>query len=301
MLFFSTNTNPELARHIAKSARLKLGRLEIKNFSDGELYVRPIDKIRGETTWVMGSTMPPSDNLMKLLILLNALKTAKAKKINLIIPYFGYARQDWIDQPNAPLTAKLMADLLAAAGADKIFTFNLHSEQNEKFFTVPLVHLSAYPALSEYFKKFRLENLMVFSPDQGGIHRAEQFAKLYGKKNLAGPVGYCKKFRPKPNMAVVTLPKKFNVRGKNIILVDDIIDTAGTLVGAADALHKAGAHAIYAAATHGVLSGPAILKLKKSPIKRVLITDTYPLPKEKQISKIKIISVAPLLALSAFG
>lgn len=308
MLLFSTNTNPELARHFAKIAHLKIGHLEIKNFSDGELYVRPKEKIRGQSVLVMGSTMPPSDNLLKLLILLNALKTAKAKKINLITPYFGYARQDWVDQPNAPLTAKLMADLLAAAGADKIFTFNLHSEQNVKFFKVPLVHLSAYPILAQYFKnffvngesasggkKFRLKNLMIFSPDQGGLHRALQFAKLYGYKNLAGPVGYCKKFRPRPNVAVVTLPTKFNVRGKNIILVDDMIDTAGTLVGAAEALQKSGAHTIYAAATHGVLSGPAVTRIKKSPIKEVIITDTFPLPKEKKIKKIKIISAAPIL------
>ena len=295
MLLFSTNTNSELAKALARHAHLKLGLLEIKTFSDGELYIRPKEKIRGQVVLVIGSTMPPSDNLAKLLILLNALKTNGAKKINLIIPYFGYARQDWIDQPNAPLSAKLMPDLLAAAGADKIFTFNLHSGQNEKFFTVPLVHLSAYPALVDHFKKMRLKNLMIFSPDQGGIHRAEQFAKIYGKKDLAGPVGYCKKYRPKPNVAVVTLPKKFNVRGKNIILVDDMIDTAGTLVGAANSLHRAGAKNIYACAAHGILSGPAIARIKKSPIKEVIVTDTYPLPPKKKIKKIKIISVALIL------
>lgn len=295
MLLFSINTNPELTRAVVKAAHLKLGRLEIKNFSDGELYVRPIDKIRGQTVWVLASTMPPSDNLLKILILLNALKTSGAKKINLIVPYFGYARQDWIDAPNAPLSAKLMADLLATAGTNKVVTFNLHSEKNVKFFTTPLVHLSAYPVLVQYFKKSRLKNLLIFSPDQGGIRRAEQFAKLYGKKNLAGPIGYCKKFRPKPNVAVVTLPKKFNVRGKNIILVDDMIDTAGTLVGAATALHKSGAHAIYAAAAHGVFSGPAISRIKKSPIKQVVITDTFPLTRKKKISKIKFVSISSLL------
>jgi ribose-phosphate pyrophosphokinase len=295
MLLFSTNTNPDLVRHLAKLAHLKLGHLEIKNFSDNELYVRPKDSVRGQVVFVIGSTMPPSDNLLKLLILLNALKTAGAKKINLIIPYFAYARQDWIDQPNAPLTAKLMADLIAAAGAGKIFTFNLHSEQNVKFFKVSLTHLSAYPVLVDHFKKMRLANLMIFSPDQGGIHRAEQFAKLYDKKNLAGPIGYCKKFRPKPNVAIVSLPKGMVVKNKNIILVDDMIDTAGTLVGAAEAIHRAGAHTIFAAATHGVLSGQAISRLKKSPIKEVVITDTFPIPKEKQISKIRIVSIASLL------
>ncbi|MBI5071611.1 ribose-phosphate pyrophosphokinase [Candidatus Falkowbacteria bacterium] len=284
-----------MTKALVRHARLKLGHLEIKNFSDGELYVRPKEKVRSKATWVIGSTMPPSDNLLKLLILINALKTAAAKKINVIIPYFGYARQDWIDQPNAPLTAKLMADLLAAAGADKILTFNLHSGQNEKFFTKPLVHLSAYPALAEYFKKMCLNNLLIFSPDQGGIHRAEQFAKIYGKKNLAGPVGYCKKYRPRPNVARISLPKGADVKNKNIVLVDDLIDTAGTLAGAAEALHRAGARAIYAAAAHGVLSGPAIARIKKSPIKEVLITDTYPMLKAKQIPKIKIISAAPVL------
>lgn len=295
MLLYSTNTNPELAKKVAKLSRIRLGHLEIKTFSDGELYVRPKDKVRGKVAWVIGSTMPPSDNLMKLLILSNALKTAGAKKINLIIPYFGYARQDWIDRPNAPLAAKLMADLVATAGADRVFTFNLHSQQNVKFFTVSLVHLSAYPLLAEHFKKMRLKNLLIVSPDQGGIHRAQQFAKLYGHQNLAGPVGYLKKYRPRPNVARVSLPKGMDVKNKNIILVDDMIDTAGTLVGAADALHRAGASAIYATATHGIFSGQAISRIKKSPIKQVIITDTFPLPKEKQISKIKIISIAPLL------
>lgn len=295
MFLYSINTNPDLTKALARLAHLKLGRLEIKNFSDGELYVRPRDSVRGQIAWVIGSTMPPTDNLVKLLILLNALKTAKAKKINVIIPYFGYARQDWLDQPNAPLSAKLMADLLAASGANKIFTFNLHSRKNEKFFTVPLVHLSAYPVLVEHFKKSHIKNLLIFSPDPGGIHRAKQFAKIYGHRNLAGPIGYCQKFRPKPNVAVVTLPKKFNVRGKNIILVDDMIDTAGTLVGAGEALHRAGAKNIYAYAAHGVLSGPAIERIKKSPIKQVIVTDTFPLPKTKLLPKIKIISVAPIL------
>ncbi len=295
MLLFSTNTNPELVRKVAHSAHLRLGRLEIKTFSDGELYVRPINKVRGQVVWIMGSTMPPSDNLVKLLILLNALRTAKAKKINLIIPYFGYARQDWLDQPNAPLTAKLMADLIVTAGADKIFTFNLHSEKNVKFFIKPLVHLSAYQVLADYFKKMRLANLLIFSPDPGGIHRAKQFAKIYGERRLAGPVGYCKKYRPRPNVAVVSLPRGANVKNKNIILVDDMIDTAGTLCGATEALHRAGARAIFAAATHGVLSGLAIARIKKSPIKQVIVTDTFPLPKAKQIPKIKIISVAPIL------
>ncbi len=298
MYLFSTNTNPELARHLAKLAHLKLGRLEIKNFSDGELYVRPIDKIRGQSVWVIGSTMPPSDNLIKLLILLNALKTNGAKKINLIIPYFAYARQDWIDQPNAPLTAKLIADLIAAAGADKIFTFNLHSKQNEKFFTKPLAHLSAYPLFVKYFKKLHLKNTLIFSPDPGGIDRARQFAKLYDEKNLTGPVGYCKKYRPRPNVAVVTLSKDVNVKNKNIILVDDMIDTAGTLVGAANALRRAGAKNIYAAAIHGVLSGPAISRIKKSPIKQVIISYTFPLPPKKKIKKIKIISVASILSIN---
>jgi len=307
MNIFSINTNPDLTKAVARLAHLKLGRLEIKKFSDGELYVRPKEKIRGKVVWVLGSTMPPSDNLLKLLILLNALKTNGAKKINLIIPYFGYARQNYVDRPNAPLTMKLMAEIISTAGPDKIFLFDIHDTRDLGYFKKSITHLSSFSVLVDYFKKLKLKNLLIFSPDQGGVHRAEQFAKLfvvyrrissvnYRRNSSVFPtVGYCKKFRPKPNVAVVTLPKKFDVRGKNIILVDDMIDTAGTLVGAAEALRRAGARAIYACATHGVLSGPAIARIKKSPIKRVIITDTFPLPKEKKIKKIKIISVAPVI------
>jgi ribose-phosphate pyrophosphokinase len=295
MLLFSTNTNSELAKALVRRTHLKLGRLEIKNFSDGELYVRPIDKIRGQTVWVLGGTMPPADNLLKLLILINALKTAGTKKINLVIPYFGYARQDYIDRPNAPLTVKLMADIISAAGPDKIFVINIHESRDLKYFKKPVVHLSTFPLFVGYFKKLKLKDLLIFSPDHGGLDRARSFADLYGHKNLSGPVGYCKKYRPKPNVAIVSLSKGVDVKNKNIILVDDMIDTAGTLVGAATTLKKAGARTIYAAATHGVLSGPAIVRLKNAPLKEILITDTHPLPPKKKIKKIKIISAAPTL------
>jgi len=295
MLLFSTNTNPELARRLTSLAHLKLGRLEIKNFSDGELYVRPIDKISGQTVWVLGSTMPPADNLLKLLILINALKTAGAKKINLIIPYFGYARQDYIDRPGAPLTVKLMADIICAAGPDKIFVLNIHDARDLKYFKKPVVHLSTFSLFVGYFKKLKLKDLLIFSPDPGGLDRARSFADLYGHKNLSGPVGYCKKYRPKPNVAIVSLSKGTDVKNKNIILIDDMIDTAGTLVGAANALHRAGAKNIYACAAHGILSGPAIARLKNAPLKEILITDTHPLPPKKKIKKIKIISAAPIL------
>jgi ribose-phosphate pyrophosphokinase len=190
---------------------------------------------------------------------------------------------------------KLMAEIISTAGPDKIFIFNIHDAKDLKYFKKPVVHLSAFTLFVEYFKKINLKNILIFSPDNGGIGRARDFAELYGIKNLSGPVGYCEKHRPKPNVAVVTLPTKFNVRGKNIILVDDMIDTAGTLLGAVEALHKAGAQTIYAAATHGVLSGPAIARLKNAPLKIILITDTYPLPPKKKLKKIKIISVAPIL------
>lgn len=289
MFLFSTNTNPKLARALARLAHLKLGRLEIKNFSDGELYVRPKEKISGQVVWVLGSTMPPTDNLVKLLILLNALKTNGAKKINLIIPYFGYARQDWIDQPGAPLTAKLMADLIVAAGASQVVTIDLHSQKVANFFKVPLTHLSTLPLFAKHFKKTK--NLIVISPDKGGEKRAKVLAKLLHTSTIT-----LFKTRPRPNVvAKIILPPHTKVRGKNIVIVDDLIDTAGTICQAAQMLKKHDAKNIFVCATHGVLSGPAIARIKRSIIKQIVITDTFPLTKEKKITKIKIISVAALL------
>jgi ribose-phosphate pyrophosphokinase len=191
-----------------------------------------------------------------------------------------------------------MADIICAAKPDKIFILNLHDVRDLKYFPGPTAHLSAIPLFVDHFKKIRLGDLLIFSPDHGGVGRAREFANLYGTKNLAGSVGYCEKFRPKPNVAVVLLSKGANVKNKNIILIDDMIDTAGTLCGAAEALKKAGAKNIYAAAVHGILSGPAIARLKNAPLKKVLITDTYPLPPKKKIKKIKIISAVPIISRS---
>ena len=295
MLLFSINTNPDLARAIARLAHLKLGRLEIKTFADGELYVRLKDKVRGQVVWVFGSTMPPTDNLVKLLILLNALKTSGAKKINLIIPYFSYGRQDHIDQPGAPLTAKLMADLIAAAGASRIVVIDLHSQKIADFFKIPAVHLNAIPLFAKYFKK--IKKLVVISPDKGGEKRAATLSKLLHASTIT-----LSKTRPRPNVvAKIILPDGVDIQNKNIVIIDDLIDTAGTICQAAKLLKKHGAKNIYAAAAHGVFSGPAISRIKKSPIKQVLITDTFPLPPQKKLKKIKIISVAPIISKSLRG
>ncbi len=293
MFLFSTNTNPELARKVAKLFHARLGQLEIKTFSDDELYVRPIDKIRGKVAWVIGSTMPPTDNLLKLLILLNALKINGAKKINLIIPYFGYARQDHLDQPGAPLTAKLMADLVATAGASRIIAVDLHSQKVANFFKIPLIHLSAIPIFAEYFKK--MKNLVVISPDKGGKKRAIRLARL-----LHAPAVPLSKIRPRPNVVTkIIFPPDVKVKNKNAVIVDDLIDTASTIYETAKILKKHGARNIYVCATHGVFSGPAISRIKKSPIKQVIVTDTYPVPSQKRVRKIKIISIAQLLTLTA--
>lgn len=294
MFLFSTNTNPKLAKKVTKMSHLRLGRLEIKTFSDGEFYVRLKEKVHGQVVWVLASTMPPSDNLVKLLILLNALKSNGVKKINLIIPYFGYSRQDHINQPGAPLTAKLMAEILGRVGGNRIIAIDLHSDKVSNFFKVPLNHLSAISLFAKYFKK--IKNPIIVSPDKGGIERASHFAKLFKTQMIA-----LKKYRPRPNVVTkIIFPSGANVRNKNVIIVDDLIDTADTICKAAESLKKHGAKNIFVCATHGVFSGPAISRIKKSPIKKVIITDTFPLPKENLSSKIKIVSVANLLARLAF-
>lgn len=301
-MLFSTPTNPALARRVAKLSQLKLGNIEIKQFSDGELYVRVKERVRGKNVYILGSTFPPADNLLKLLILANALKTNGAKKITAIVPYFAYARQDWLAKPGAPLTAKLMADLIRCAGINKVITINLHSQAAEKFFKIPVKNIDAIPLLANYFKKAlhivhpvgteQCSVPTVISPDLGGKERAKRFAKVIGAKNVIA----LKKFRPKPNVAkILKLDQPELVKNKICIIVDDLIDTAGTIIEAVKLLKRHGAGDIYVTAVHPVFSGLAIKRLKTAPIKQIVVTDTIPLFEEKQLKKIKVLSIVNLI------
>jgi len=297
MFLFSTNTNPELVRQIAWQTKLKLGRIEFKQFSDGELYVRIKEKVKNRNVYILGSTFPPADNLLKLLILTNALKTNGAKKITVLIPYFAYARQDRITKPGEPITAKLTANLIACAGVKKVITFNIHSLAAEKYFKIPIKNLDVIPLLAQYFKTHltiqQFNNLTIISPDLGGKERAKRFAKVIGAKNVIA----LKKFRPRPNVAkILKLDQPELVKNKTCIIVDDLIDTAGTIIEAVKLLKGNSAKDIYVTAVHPVLSGPAIYRLKTAPIKQIVVTDTIPLLQKKQFKKIKILPIANLIA-----
>ncbi|WP_284700607.1 ribose-phosphate diphosphokinase [Thermoanaerobacterium sp. R66] len=289
---FSGNSNPELAREIAENLGLTLGDSEVGTFSDGEISVRIKESIRGANVFVVQSTCSPvNDNLMELLIMIDAFKRASAGEITAVIPYYGYARQDRKSKPRDPITAKLVADLITVAGADRVLTMDLHAAQIQGYFNIPVDHLLGGPILAKYFMEKDLGgDVVVVSPDHGSVVRARNFAE-----KLNAPIAIIDKRRPKANVAEI-MNLIGDVRGKIAILVDDLIDTAGTLQQGAQALIDNGAKEVYACATHGVLSGPAIERLMDSPIKELVITDTIPLPEEKKISKIKVRTVAPLLA-----
>ncbi len=296
MFLFTPNPEQSLARKIALQARLKLGRLEIRNFSDGEFYLRAKELIRGKKVYLLGDNFSRPTDLLKFLILANALKVNGAKKIIALVPYLAYARQDKIDQPGAPLTAKLIADLIAAVGINELVTINLHSHRDEQFFKIKLKNIDALPLLTSYFKTHfnrPISQLVVVSPDLGGQERARRFARLIHCPNVA----ILKKFRPKPNaVKILTIDQPQLIKDKSCLIVDDLIDTAGTIIAATKLLKKHQARDLYIAAVHPVLSGPAINRLKTSAIKKIFLTDTLPLTKEKVISKIKIISSASLMA-----
>lgn len=292
---FSGTANPGLAEAIASALETRLSSVKISRFSDGELYVRIEENVRGADVFVIQPTCYPGDkNLMELLIMLDALRRASAARITAVIPYYGYARQDRKTQGREPITAKLVANLITTAGADRVLTCDLHAGQIQGFFDIPLDHLTAIPLLADYFVD-RLggrDDVIVVSPDVGGVVRARKFAE-----HLKAAIAIVDKRRPReiPNVSEV-MEIVGDVKDKIAILVDDIIDTAGTIVNAANALLERGVKEVYACATHAVLSGSAIERLLNSPIKEVLLTDTIPIPQEKMIDKIKIRSVASLFA-----
>lgn len=290
LAIFTGNANPKLAQGICDNMDVPLGEMEVLRFCDGETRLKINQNVRGKDVFMVQSTSSPAnENLMELLIAIDALKRSSAQRITAVLPYFGYARQDRKDQPRVPITAKLVANLLTRAGADRIITIDLHAGQIQGFFDIPLDHLYAVRIFAEYFQQKELENVVIVSPDVGGI----KMARAYSKRFNAGLAIVDKRRIDDGETEVMHIMG--DVKGKNVILVDDIIATAGSITEAVEALKKNGARDIYAAITHPVLCGPAIERLKKSGLKELVITDTMPIGKEQKIGMITQLSVAPLL------
>jgi len=287
---FSLNSNRELASEIAEEIGVSLGKCSVNRFSDGEIQINIEESIRGCDVFVLQSTSNPvNEHLMELLIMIDALKRASARKINVVMPYYGYARQDRKARSREPITAKLIANLLETAGTSRMITLDLHAPQIQGFFDIPIDHLVGVPILAEYFENKNLDDIVVVSPDHGGVVRARKLAD-----RLKAPIAIIDKRRPRPNVAEV-MNIIGNIEGKTAIIIDDIIDTAGTITLAANALVEQGACEVYACCTHPVLSGPAIERIEHSKIKELIITNSIPLKEEKRIEKIKQLSVAPLI------
>ncbi len=287
---FAGTANVDMAREICAHLCVPLGNASIKRFSDGEINVEIGENVRGVDVFLIQSTCPPvNDHLMELLVLMDAMKRASAKRVTAVIPYYGYARQDRKVLPRAPITAKLVADLLTAAGVSRVLTMDLHAGQIQGFFNIPVDHLYSAPVLLDYIKANYGNDIVVVSPDAGGVERARAFAK-----RLNAGLAIIDKRRVAPNVAEV-MNIIGNVAGKTAVLLDDMVDTAGTMVQSASALKKSGARKICAMSTHAVLSGPAIERLEKSDIEELVVTNTIPLGEKSACRKIKVLSVASLL------
>lgn len=285
---FTGSSNPALAEKIAAAYGQSLGKLSRVVFSDGELYAKYQESIRGRDLFIIQSTYPNADNWMELLLLIDAAKRASAVRINAVIPYFGYARQERKDQPRVPIAAKLMADLLQTAGINRVLTMDLHASQIQGFFNVPVDHLYASAVFTGYFQKLRLTNLVVVAPDVGAIKMARAYAN-----RLDTDLAVIDKRRPHPNAAEI-MNIIGEVKGRNVLLIDDIIDTAGTLTNAANALREAGAHEIMAACTHPLLSGKAYERIESSVLSKLVVTDSIPLKRESEC--VEVVSVAGMFA-----
>lgn len=288
---FALNSNRPLAQKIADEVGVELGKLSVDRFSDGEIQINIEESVRGDNVYVIQSTSAPvNDNLMELMIMIDALRRASANTINVVLPYYGYARQDRKARSREPITAKLVANMLQNSGVTRIVALDLHAAQIQGFFDIPVDHLMGAPLLADYFiNEGVAANAVVVSPDHGGVTRARALAEF-----LKAPIAIIDKRRPRPNVAKI-MNIIGDVKGKKCIMIDDMIDTAGTISKGAQALMDAGAEEVYASATHAVLSGPAIERLDNSPLKQVVVTDSIQLPGEKQIDKIVQVSVAPLI------
>ncbi|ASW42079.1 ribose-phosphate diphosphokinase [Clostridium isatidis] len=291
---FTGNSHPELAKEIADILQLPLGKSKVSTFSDGEISVDILESVRGTDVFVVQSTSSPvNNNLMELLIMIDAFKRASAGRINVVMPYYGYARQDRKAKSRDPITAKLVADLLTAAGADRVLTMDLHAAQIQGYFNIPVDHLLGAPILADYFIKKGFaedEDVVVVSPDLGSVTRARNFAD-----KLHAPIAIIDKRRPRANVSEI-MNIIGEIKGKKCILIDDMIDTAGTIANAANALKDLGAKNVYACCTHGVLSGPAFERINNSAIEELVMLNTIKLPENKDVLKFKSLSVAPLFA-----
>lgn len=288
---FSLSSSKKLAQDIASILGTKVGDCKVHHFADGEILCEIGESVRGKDVFIVQSTSNPvTENLMEILVLTDALKRASAREITAVIPYFGYARQDRKAKPRQPITSKLVADLLTTAGVNRVVTVDLHAAQIQGFFDIPVDEMQALPLLIKYFRKKKVQDLCVVSPDHGGATRARKMSEAFDC-----PIAIIDKRRPKPNVAEV-MGIIGNVEGKNCILIDDMIDTAGTITAGVDMLKQKGAKDVYIACTHGVLSGTAIERLSTCAAKEVVITNTIEIPQEKKFDKLVSVSVAGLLA-----
>lgn len=291
---FSLSSNHELAQKVAKEIGIELGKVSVGAHSDGETVVHIDESVRGDHVFILQSTSDPvNDNLMELLIMMDALRRASAASINIVLPYYGYARQDRKARAREPITSKLVANMLQIAGADRLITFDLHAPQIQGFFNIPVDHLMGSPLIAEYFRRQLVsagDDVVVVSPDHGGVGRARKLANF-----LKAPLAIIDKRRPRANVAEI-MNIIGDVQGKKCILIDDMIDTAGTITLAANALKELGATEVYASCTHAVLSGPAIERINNSAITKLVVLDTIEMPEERQSEKIVQLSIAHLLA-----
>ncbi len=287
---FTGNAHPDLGEAIARSLKMPLGRAHLARFSDGEVWFQIQDNVRGADVFVVQPTAPPvNENLMELLVMLDAFKRSSASRITAVIPYYGYARQDRKDKPRVPISAKLVADLLSTAGTDRILTMDLHASQIQGYFDVPVDHLFAAPVIIEHVLKMKLPDLTVVSPDAGGVERARAYAK-----RLDAALAIVDKRRDAPNVAEVHNVIG-DVEGRTCLIVDDIVDTGGTLAKVAEAIKAAGAREVLASSSHAVLSGHAVEKIEKSPLSKLIVTNSIPLSPDKRSDKIVSLSIAKLL------
>ncbi|MDK2820645.1 MAG: ribose-phosphate pyrophosphokinae [Clostridia bacterium] len=289
LTIFGGNANPKLVQEIGAYLGVPVGASRVKRFSDGEISLEINESVRGDDVFVIQPTCNPvNDNLMEILIMIDALKRASARRITAVIPYYGYARQERKTRAREPISAKLVANLITAAGADRVLTMDLHAAAIQGFFDIPVDHLTAVPILADYFNSKNFDEVVIVSPDLGGVTRARNFAERVGAE-----LAIIDKRRPAPNVAEI-MNLIGNVKNKTVIMIDDLIDTAGTICLGAEALLKRGAKAVYACCTHPVLSGPACERLMESPFEEVVVCNTIPIC-NKQIPKIKSLSVASLL------
>ncbi len=282
--------NRPLAEEIAKQLGIDLAKLTCNRFADGEIFVRIDENVRGNDVFIVQSTNPPAENIMELLLLIDAAKRASAARVTVVMPYYGYARQDRKDQPRVAIGAKLMANMIVGAGADRVLGIDFHQHQLQGFFDIPVDHLYAMPVLTTHFRKKQLKDTVVVAPDVGSAKMARGFAK-----RLDASLAIIDKRRPRANVSEV-VNVVGEVEGRDCILADDMIDTAGTITEAAHALKRLGANQVYACATHALLSGPAIQRLKDSPIVELVVTDTINLPPERKYDALTILSVGELLS-----